>query len=100
MEKSHWDWTGLHCANRMMMHTAKLSMQHPARPQRMTCCNRPGFMMRVSKATTASLGMPKAMTPKGNPNIVKRIASCFCDRERVSKCLPLPRRTAIIERAT
>lgn len=83
-----------------MMQISKLTMQHKARPQRMNCWIRKGFMMHVSRAITASLGNPKAMTPKGNPRMVKRIAFYFWVRERVLKCLPLPHRIATIVSAT
>lgn len=59
-----------------------------------------GFIMCVRKATTASFGMPKDMTPGPKPMTVQNIAlECWLSVS-TSKCLPLPVATAAVVKAT
>jgi hypothetical protein len=94
MEKSHCDFAGVHCANRMMMQPNRLSRQRLVMVQRKMRWIREVFMMRVRRATTANLGRAKDKIPGRKPTIVHRMAPDFCSRERVEKWRPLPEETA------
>ena len=59
-----------------------------------------GFIICVRKATTASFGMPKLITPGPNPITVQNMALECCSVVSTSKCFPLPLATAAVVKAT
>lgn len=85
IEKSHIDCVGWHWMKRQVMVIMRLSSVRRAMVHRRFLCHNVGLRIRVRRATTATLGRQKDMTPAGKPTVVQKMAFCCCSRERVSK---------------
>lgn len=78
ISKFHWDSAGMHLPSRKTALIASSTLHSPAMNHIIMVWQRPGFMMRVKTATTASFGIPNDRIPNGKPTSVQKVTLSCC----------------------
>ena len=87
---SHCAWGGSHKVNKMMTQIQDTINVNPVRVHSHLCCVFVGSNIRLTIATTASLGRVKEMMPNRNPRQFRKMACFRASSSRTYACFPYP----------